>query len=231
MAYPGLGRAQHQGVDHSEQFAPLVPPSDRALGGALTDSASAAPPWHAPSKGGPRGPPMDGGSSPRPVSAVRCNRMARPGREGPAPNAGYPLRGYRQRGLPPSVSQGPWGGPCKTPPRCARWHAKSKGGSDEPPMDSAPFHIPCQPCGATARLDRDMSSPLMVEPFRYTLCNGTLNNNSRCYNGHIRPGPRCDRGSARPCGSDPASAGIRHGLCEAGAAWPTPGWAEPNTRG
>ena len=101
-------RSVFQGVS-CIHIRPLGPPSDRALGGALTDSASAAPPWH----------------------------------------------------------------------------AKSKGGSREPPMDSAPFHVPCQTCGATARLDRDVSSALVVGPFRYTLCTRTLNNNSRYNNDRI----------------------------------------------
>jgi len=82
VAYPGLGRAQHQGVDHSEQFAPLVPPSDRALGGALTDSASLRslarqiqrrPSWAT----------YGFGSVPYSVSDVRCNRTSRPEYEPP----------------------------------------------------------------------------------------------------------------------------------------------------
>ena len=99
-------------------------------------------------------------SAPVHVPCQICGATAYLGRDvrGQPPMPDTPSRGYRQRGLPPLRLTGPLGGPCKTPPRCARWHAKSKGGSDEPPMDSAPVYAQASHCGATAWLSLSIGS-------------------------------------------------------------------------
>jgi len=93
------------------------------------------------------------------VPCQPCGATARLDRDaGASPQCRIPPTGVPPKGSTPLRLAGGLGAPCKTPPRCARWHAKSKGGPRGPPMDSAPVYAQASHCGATAWLSLSIGS-------------------------------------------------------------------------